>query len=130
MTREPAQRLDGGHLARENEEAICDGATRPGEKFWEKRGGGGRRAGGGKRNICSCCLHVRLERRHLAPHTHGTTRAQLAGGLGVVRGQRSASCCDTSRILLPTSLWGVCFLSVFIVCVCVCLCCHWPQMCL
>lgn len=38
-------------------------------------------------------------------HDQHTTGWRVGWG---VRGQRSASCCDTSRILLPTSLWGVC----------------------
>lgn len=109
--------LDGGHLAREDEEAISDGAAKPGEKFWEKEV-----EEGGGISAAAAFTSVRnvggLHHTHMARPAHNWLVGWGGGGGSGVRGQRSDSCCDTSRILLPTSLWGV-FLSV---CVCVATC--------
>lgn len=115
MTRELSQRLDAGHLAREYAEVISEDVVRAGEKFGVE---GGRGAGGRREEGHLQLLPSLLSGKSASgtTHTHGTASAQLGGGGEGgegARGHRSASCCDTSRILLPTSLWGVC------VCLCV-----------
>lgn len=73
MTREPAQQLDAGHLAREYEEAISGSAAKPGEKFWEKRGGGGRRAGGRREEgggISAAAAFTSVWKGGVSHHTH------------------------------------------------------------